>query len=93
MASERPISVAGLLTILFGAVIVASGLYQPFDPNYCADGCGIIGNLIPKLMGVLDKITGPIIPRLIYIASGAALIVKGWRDRFDPNAKREQSGP
>ena len=90
MALERPISVAGLVTILFGAAIVASGLYQPFDPNYCVEGCGIIGNIISKLMGFLDKITGPIVPRLIYIAVGVAFIVKGWRDRFKPKAKHER---
>jgi hypothetical protein len=82
MASRQPISVAGLLIILYGAVFVATGLYQPMNPDFCVDGCGIVGNALSDLMGVVNSITGQWGPRLIYISAGVCLIVVGWRDRF-----------
>ena len=82
MASKRPISVWGVLCIAFGVAVVASGLYRPFDPNYCAEGCGIIGSLIPKLMGLLNSVTGQWVPRAIYIGLGIFLIWKGWEARI-----------
>ena len=92
MSGSREISAAGILCALVGAVIVASALYKPFDPNYCIDGCGIMGNLIPKLMGMLNSVTGPWGPRIIYFVIGAILIVIGWQLRVPPKKNDTVSG-
>ena len=84
MAPDQPISVPGLSCIVFGVAILASAFYQPFDPNFCVDGCGIIGNLIPKLMGILNSVTGQWGPRLAYLGIAVLVIVMGWRQRVKP---------
>ena len=81
MASERAISVFGLLTIVVGVAVVASAFYDLGDPNFCAVRCGIIGNAFSRLMGGLNSITGPWGPRAVFLTIGVLLIVLGFRRR------------
>jgi uncharacterized membrane protein HdeD (DUF308 family) len=81
MASRDPISVAGLLGIVIGTVLIASALYDPFDPNYCADGCGG-GGLISRLMGWITLATNQWVARALLLVLGGVLVAKGWQSRW-----------
>lgn len=88
-SSYKEISAAGVVGTLIGALLIAAALYDPFDPNFCVEGCG--RRLLGWILWGASTLFGYWGARSLLLVVGGVLVIKSWRMKI-PLTRKKNAG-